>query len=155
MNLLSGYIKIGGKRKPLLWTGEIAQHVHDNYMSDAAHDMLHMELQQTMRKCIYIKSAGAGKKYFGLKVISSNMAFQCVVVLFPNFAKILTGYKIPIQNLNAAKQKAIAGNSKKARVQKTELQFSDAHKNELSHAGVTVDQAQKAWSLFLKTRKKK
>lgn len=154
LNLLSGNIKIRKRSVPLLWTGEIAEHVSTNYNKDSSHNMLHVQIQQMASRSVFLKKKGS--RYVGIYKLSSGHVFCCAVQLFTNFAKILTGYRLPFQNLNTATKQLIAGNGKpKKKVQQSRLVFEEWQVKELNRWGFTVEDAQQAWSLYLKTRKKK
>ena len=56
MNLGSGKIKINSSIKHLLWTGQRAQHVAENF--NAGNNLLHVEIQQAAQKSrIFIKES--------------------------------------------------------------------------------------------------
>lgn len=60
MNLRSGSITLRGRKIPIVWTGQFAEHVANNYiMEKSVHPLLHVEIQQLCQKAIFRKERGS------------------------------------------------------------------------------------------------
>ena len=69
--MLSGSITIRSRKLPLVWTGEKAQHVAENYMlNDGIHVYLHVQAQQFARKGHPFPQGG--KRYIAVSNAGGN-----------------------------------------------------------------------------------
>lgn len=108
MNLGSGTITIRSKKKHLLWTGQRAQHVAENYNQRGG--LLHVELQQAAQKAQSIEPDGKNqyKAYFE----TTDGTIVVPLEVKSDIAMIKTGYKIHTTAEKLTKKKGNIGQSK-------------------------------------------
>lgn len=60
MITLNGTLKFRGKKFPIYWTGQHAQHISEAFMNEShVHPFLHIEIQQMLQTCkIFNKNVG-------------------------------------------------------------------------------------------------
>lgn len=70
MNTYCGTTKLRTRKLPILWTGQNAEHIHDNHVADPEHRPLHLEIQKALQ------AAGnhplRAKTYVGIKEESGH-----------------------------------------------------------------------------------
>lgn len=82
---LNGTVKYRNRRLPIHWTGEIAEHVADNFIhQNNTHPYLHLQIQKMLQKCknFFVKRgsiialciAPDGRKTCVVFIIKSNLA---------------------------------------------------------------------------------
>lgn len=114
-NFGSGKVKIGYNTYPIIWTGEHAEHIAENYFIEKGdHIMLHKEIQQCLSGSVILKRSGTNRKYFGLY---EHKSYNCIIftafLLNSSFVSITTSYKMGGEINMAIKQKrgqSITGN---------------------------------------------
>src|SRR6478735_12661241 len=80
-NLLSGTVKIRSRRVPILWTGQNAEHIADNYVQQQTSTkvsnverILHVEAQKGLSSAAdHIKQEGSA--YMSLKEVADGTIF--------------------------------------------------------------------------------
>lgn len=87
---LNGTVKFRGRRLPIFWTGEFAQHLAErNHKENETHPYLHVQAQKFLQVCTEFKKAG--KSYVGTVKKDGSKIF-IVFFIKSNFAIIKTYY---------------------------------------------------------------
>lgn len=93
LDLLSGKITIRNRKLPIVWSGEIAQHITENYIkTPGSHPLLHMDIQKFASKIKKWVRASKGKTYKGYGIFD-GINFVVYIVQKPQFAQIKTCFK--------------------------------------------------------------
>lgn len=102
MITLNGTVKFKSRKIPIFWTGEIAQHVADNFYNDnALHPYQHIEIQQMLAACKHFR------KTVGMFNLHENNFVVIPFKLVSNFAVIKTAY---LANYNMNTKNKIGSN---------------------------------------------
>lgn len=65
MKTYCGTTQLRSKKLPILWTGQNAEHIHDNHVADPVHRPLHVEIQKGLQTAA--NTLIHGKTYIGIK----------------------------------------------------------------------------------------
>ena len=88
--MLNGTVKIRGRKLPIFWSGEFAQHVAENYYNKSdSHPFLHVEVQKLLQTCSEFKKSG--KSIVGI-LNKNGSKIYVVFFIRSKFAVIKTCY---------------------------------------------------------------
>jgi hypothetical protein len=88
--ILNGTVKIRGRKLPIYWTGEFAQHLTENNRDEPlTHPFLHLEAQKLLQSCKQFKKSG--KSFVGI-MFKDGREIYIVFFIRSNFAIIKTCY---------------------------------------------------------------
>lgn len=91
MDLQSGFCTIRKRKLPILWTGQYAQHLAEEHISDStSHPFLHIEAQKHLQKGEVLKNKAG---YICLSKLN-NQTVLVPVIVKPNFVIIKTAYAV-------------------------------------------------------------
>ena len=95
MHYNSGYIKHRNRKIPIIWDGQHAQHVAQNYYNqNGSHPYLHVKVQQLAKRVKkWEKVKSTNRRYFGFVKPTKNTRVLVLVEISNNFASIITCYK--------------------------------------------------------------
>ena len=92
MNLGSGNITHRGRKMPIVWTGQFAEHVADTYINEkSVHHFLHVDIQQMCQKANFIKDKNS---VFVANVIKNNLNYLIVGEIHLNIFYPKTCYRV-------------------------------------------------------------
>lgn len=91
----SGYIKHRNKKIPIIWDGEHAQHIAENFIYDKSiHPLLHVKIQQISKNIKeWKKVKNTKRRFFGVYKQSDKVRYLVIVEISNKFASIITCYK--------------------------------------------------------------
>jgi len=79
LNLMSGNVSFRNRKLPILWTGQMAQHVAENYIQQPdTHPFLHIEIQQA---CMFVRIWEKHKNASSYRGYSKINGIDVVVVI--------------------------------------------------------------------------
>ncbi len=89
----SGYITLRQRKIGIVWSGETAEHVMDEYLkSPKSHPLRHLRIQQLARQVKEWEKAG-DKRYTGLVTDrQSGQRFLIIADIYTKFAILITAY---------------------------------------------------------------
>jgi hypothetical protein len=88
----SGYINFRNRKLGVVWSGETAQHLMDEHLSNkTTHPFLHTKVQQLAKSVKEWRKQG-DKRYSG-EVTDQKTLLVYVVDIYPSFVILITGYK--------------------------------------------------------------
>lgn len=151
MTTYCGTTRLRNKKLHILWTGQAAEHLHDNFINpaSAAIAILHIEAQTSLQKAS--NESFRGSVYFGLL---EKSAFTVEVRWEKKgiFAKILTAHKFSTTANNLKKNKSIG----KVSSQKiTYDDLDDERKRMIEHEGLDADAYLRMLNRFVSSKQKK
>lgn len=89
----SGYINHRKRKIPIVWDGEHAQHIAENYVQQkSVHPFLHVEIQKLAKRVERWKKTKASRRHEGY-VKKNDIIFLVVVEISNTFATIITCYR--------------------------------------------------------------
>ena len=90
MITMNGTVKLRGRKLPIYWTGEFAQHLAERHKArPSTHPFLHIEAQKLLQKCIEFRKQG--KSYIGIIIVEEKEVY-IIFFVKANFAIIKTCY---------------------------------------------------------------
>jgi hypothetical protein len=156
MNLGSGTITIRSKKRHLLWTGQRAQHVAENYTQRGG--LLHVEIQQAAQKAQTIKTDG--KNQYIAYYESSDGTIVVPLEVKSDIAMVKSGHKYYTTAAKLTKNQSGIGKANVPQVL-TEDMIPDWQKDEIvNYLGMTVERYIELfniakWEIAKKKKKKR
>lgn len=148
-NLFTGYTTFRKRKFPLLWTGEVAEHVHDTNAVNN-NEPLHLEIQKALQGALNVKfSTGiVGVKEFGGSTI------EIIWQLKSNKAMIKTAHRKQSTTRLLLKNRGIEGTKKKKPILFTESLIDDDTRKWLNLNNMPISEYVKVQNKYLALKKK-